>query len=201
MQKLVVVLGMSGLSTEGKLEKARAIVSKMTAHSHFTNPTPTLEEVNHAIVEAEKAFAAKTDGGKSHSLVLRDKIEQLTRLMKSLAMYVEGAADGSEALVLEVGMSLRRVTNRFKPLLEARTGEQSGHVKLICQSAGPRAAYVWEYAQQTSAEPQWVGAGITNVANNTLTELDAEKPYLFRVAVVHNSIQEPFSEAVRIVVL
>jgi len=198
--KLVVVLKMGGLSIPVKVHKARAIVSKMTGNSNFVSPSPTLEEVNAVIDEAEQSYVAARDAGKAETARMNEAVDRMEWMIRRLAFYVQTVARENTEIVYSAGLELKRSSKREIFLLEAKEGDMPGEVKLIRKSGGNRVAYLWQHAEDNGSEPVWIDSGVTNISSNTIVGLKSESPYLFRVTIVENNHQQPWSEGIRFIV-
>ncbi len=199
MKKLVVVLGLAGLSVPGKVEKARTIVSKMTDNDYFPAPVPPLSDVSTAADDLETAYKNSRDAGKSQTKIMYEVDDELEVILTNLSHYVRAIAKDREEVVFSAGMEVKRTGKHVKPLLEVRSNDLRGEVKLIRVSE-KGAAYIWEIGPDGGSAEDWKQAGVSTLSTFMIPNLESAKAYLFRVAVVKGRDQLPWSDPVRFVV-
>ena len=100
-------LNLNRLSVTEKIAKGRQVVTAMTNHNGFPNPSPSLAEVAAALDDLEKAFgevqAAKSVV--STRVVTQDNAEdKVDRVLTQIGGYVESVAGRDETLITSAGL-------------------------------------------------------------------------------------------------
>lgn len=202
-RKFMTVLKLSSLSVPKKVEKARFIVQSMKGNAYFPSPNPPLASVTDAALVLENAYLAAQGGGKDETSIMYDKEALLELNLIAVSHYVENIAnnnnDDGRTVILSAGMEVKSQTPRQKQVFTVKNSKIPGKV-LLTYFAFARAAYLWQYSANI-AEDGWTDAGITVKASTSISGLESEKRYFFRVAVVINNQMGPFSEVKDLLVL
>lgn len=99
-------MNFSKVSVPVKIQKAKAIVQKMTGNTNFATPVPALSGITAAIAKLEGSYEAAIDGGKSKKAAMRIDEDALVNLVKQLAAYVQDISGGDEVKILSSGFEL-----------------------------------------------------------------------------------------------
>src|SRR5690606_3592997 len=90
--------------------EAENVYTKLTDNADFPSPMPELTVLETHLSEYREALAEAALGDREKVILKNRKRGQLEHTLRSLALYVEHAADGDEALILTAGFSLRKTT-------------------------------------------------------------------------------------------
>ena len=172
---------MSKYSVPQKINRARLIVTTVAANPVvFANPNPTLAAINSAIDDLEIAWNDAADGGKIKTALMHDKESELLKLLNDLAHYVEGVANGDEAIVHLAGLEVKKYSKPTLPDFEVFNAADRGAVGLRVK-AHAKTIYRWEYCKDPIADNTWQTAKSTNVSNTFIGDLESGTRYWFRV--------------------
>ncbi|MEC3878617.1 fibronectin type III domain-containing protein [Parapedobacter sp. 10938] len=154
MIKRVARGGFKDLKDNEMLDLSATVLGAMESNTNFTEPSPTLAEVQAAHDEYAARLHVAKRGSQLDNSLKRDAREVLEGLLKRLAFYVSTVANGSLSVVLSSGFrpnSLPKPTGApGKPeLVTVRSWRQSGQASLTFDK--PAEALFCEY-QYTSAK-------------------------------------------------
>lgn len=178
---LKVVLNISKLSVPEKISKSRHVYDAIADNgSVFSNPNPSLSELDTAINDLESAWLKAQDGGKSLTALMHDKESNLVKLMNDLAHYVESVCDNDPEIVHLAKLDVKRkpMFNRL-PFVVYQL-DHSGAVGLRVTPRG-KTLYRWEYCLDPQSSNSWIIAKTTSLASAEIENLLAGGLYWFRV--------------------
>ena len=185
MKKLRVMMNFTRLSIWEKIAFYRNVLGKMTGNALFPTPDVSLETTKTELDEFEAAAVAAKDGSRSQIALRNNKMATVDDLFHSLALYVDRIANGDDTIILSSGFDVLEVTHTYsKPELGVKSGEVSGHIKLVAKSIEGAKSYIWQYAKDT--QPQngegWILAGYSTKTTYEINDLEVLGKYWFRVA-------------------
>ena len=201
MIKVHVVLLIAKLSAAQMVVFANHILSAMTGNANFTTPFPALSLLITAINNLNTALSVQQKGNKLSTENVKKARYQLQRVLKAMAAYVEFTSNDVVSVALSSGFSLSSHTANTKAPLTAIHGIHSGEIDLRAKAAKGVGSYIFEYTQTPLNAASWVTAATTKQAKHTVAGLTPGIMYWFRVAQVTKAGQQPFSNAVNIMVL
>lgn len=195
-------LNLRNLSVTDKAAKARRIVAAMSNNASFPNPIPPLPDVNAALDDLEKAFAA-VQAAKSEVTTrvgIQDNAEtKLDQMLTQLGGYVESVAGKDDTLITSAGMETK--TPRSTPTLPsppqglgATAGDHEGQLDLVWKAIPNARSYTIEASLDPANPGSWTHVGIATSASKTISNLTTGKRYWFRVAAVGAGGQSGWSE-------
>ena len=191
MQNVTLIAYAKNLSDNELKLHGQHIHNAMLGNSNFSNPSPTLAQLQSVIIDLNTAIINQRPGDKASTSVVQAAMAELKRYLKALAAYVQFTANNDAAIALSSGFSLKQSFVRTAQNFNAKQGNLSGTVKLETE-AGNRVAYIWEI----SPDPidTWKIAAITTKSKVVIKDLTPGKKYWFRVAIVNNKGTQPYSE-------
>lgn len=176
-----VVLNMSELSVPEKISKARNVHDALADNATlFTNPSPSLNELDTAITDLEKAWLKAQDGGKSLTALMHDKEADLMRCMTGIGHYVENLCDNDPEIVHLAKLDVKQKPVINRPVFEVHQLDHSGAVGLRVKPRG-KTLYRWEYCLDPQGSNAWVVAKTTSLASAEIENLTVGGLYWFRV--------------------
>ncbi|MFO0759541.1 MAG: fibronectin type III domain-containing protein [Byssovorax sp.] len=176
----------------------RHVVQVMSNNPWFPSPSPTLAKVSAGLdaLETAEALAQSRTKGAVATRDLKRKI--VIDDLYALRAYVQGIVNQNptqaEAIIESAGMFVKRHTTHVRADLEAHRGKSPGEVVLRAKSAGPAAAYEWQ--DSGDGGDTWTSAGVTTVANTTVSGLTMGQTYQFRVRVTIKKTTGDFSQPI-----
>lgn len=195
-------LDLRNLSVPAKIAKARQIVTAMTDHKNFANPTPPLSEVTAAVDRLAQASSqvqlARAEV--TTQTVNQNKAEsQLDQVLTQLAGYVESVAGKDDTLITSLGMQTKASASapalpNVPQALTAATGDHDGEILLSWKSVSKAKSYVIESSTDPATVTSWEHAGIATSATKTISGLKSGTRFWFRVAAVSAGGQSGWSE-------
>jgi hypothetical protein len=181
---------------------AQGIVKAMTGNASFPAPTPTLAVISTAISDLQTAETAAMSRVKGAVAVRNDKRAALVKLLKQLKAYVQTVADANVdsggAIIQSAALGVKKTPARKPRVFGAATGAVSGTAKLVAASAGPRAAYEWEYS--LDGGKTWQQAPSTMQARTTVSGLTPGATVQFRYRPLTKVGEGNWSQPVSLVV-
>lgn len=191
MQNVTLVAYAKNLSDNELKLHGQHIHNSLLGNIHFSNPSPTLAQLQSVISNLNNAINNQRPGDKASTSAVQAVMSELKRYLKALAAYVQFTANNDVTIALTSGFSLKQSYVRTAQSFNAKQGNLSGTVKLETQ-AGNRVAYIWEM----SPDPidVWQIVDITVNSKIVIKDLTPGKKYWFRVAIVNKKGQQPYSE-------
>jgi hypothetical protein len=181
---------------------AQGIVKAMAGNPAFTDPVPALPVITTAVGELQTAETAALTRAKGTAAVRNEKRTALVQLLVQLKAYVQGRADANSdngaSIIQSAGMGLRKTATHHARVFAAKAGALSGTANLVAATAGPRAAYEWEYS--TDGGKTWIAAGPTLQAKTSVSGLQAGSTVYFRHRSVTKAGASDWSAAVSLMV-
>jgi len=195
-------LNLKNLTIPEKIAKGRQIVTAMTAHPSFTNPTPALAEVIARLDQLEKAFgsvqAAKSEV--STRVVTQDNaVADVDQILTQLAGYVESIAGRDDTLITSAGMETKASrsapTSPSEPQsVGAVAGTHEGVILLSWKPVPNAKSYTIESSTDPATPASWAHVAIATSAAKAINNLKSGTRYWFRVAAVGAGGQSGWSE-------
>jgi hypothetical protein len=182
---------------------ARSIVTRMTGNASFPALAPALAAVTTAIDDLEvaaKAALARTKGAVATRNEKRAVLLSLLRLLRANIQAIADAdATNGPSIIESAGIAVRKTTTRKARVFAAKPGPLSGVAKVVAASAGPRAAYEWEYS--TDGGKTWLEAPATMQAKTQIAGFVPGTTVQFRYrTVTAKAGQGDWSQAVQLLV-
>lgn len=202
-KRWVVVLELRKLSDTEKIEKAKEIRIAMSGNAKFPNPDPTMAQFNDQIVLTEASFLASRDAGTEKTTEFHNDMDDLERAMLSLADGVEIIANKhpliGDEYILSAAMNFKEVSERNVQDFSVVNGKIQGQVLARAKALKGKVAYIWQAVPNDGGD--FVSFAVTVAAKYTFLNLDSERKYKFRMAVVTKDGQGAWSDVLTLVVL
>ena len=104
-----VALGFSRLVAARLIEFIRNVITLMTSNPNFTTPSPTLAAVDTAVTQYESLVQEASNGDRIVIAARNAAKGGLLSLVRQLAAYVQGQANGNRAVLLSSGFKATRL--------------------------------------------------------------------------------------------
>jgi len=196
-----------GLNSLGIYLKATFVSRSMTGDPHFPTPTPTLAELDAAILDLRVALTNAVNGGKVVNMLKEIAARRLADLLKGMAGYVTAAAHGDASIAMSAGFELRDRSKRIGELdmpkrVIARSDRLPGKVKLSWAPVhGARVYQVFAYTEgQGASEIDWRLVKVSSGSRCVVQGLDSCHYHMFRVQAIGVAGAGPMSQPGRALV-
>jgi hypothetical protein len=193
-------LNLGGQTVTEKMALGNHILNGMSNNANFNNPFPPVNVLQQTLNDLAVAIANAIPGNTASTSALHDKEYDLDRTLRMMAAYVEYQSHDDPTTVLSSGFALKQRISRSAPAFTVVHGNLQGGVDLITKAV-TGAAYLWQYCPEPMLESGWTATKITNHTTCSYAGLTTGAKYWFRVAVIINDEQQPFSDPVMLVVL
>ena len=202
-KRWVVALELQKLSETVKIEKAKEISAAMGGNANFPAPDPSLGTFNDQIVFTEQAYLASRNAGTLETDIFHNKMDELERMMTSLADYVEIQAnkhpDTGDEVIDSAGMKAKDASERNVQDFTVKNGRTAGTAFARSKAVSGKSAYIWQYVAADGGD--FATAGVTVKATFTFINLDRGRKYKFRRAIVTKDGQGDWSDVIELVIL
>ena len=197
-----VRLNLKNLTVTDKIAKARQIITAMTGHTSFPNPSPALTDVTTALDHLEEAFALVQSARSEVAtrVSTQDTAEaKVDEVLTQLASYVESVAGKNESLITSAGMNTKASPSpssvpSVPQSLSAAAGDHEGEINLYWKAVPKARSYTIEASLDPATSTSWTHVGIATSASKMVLNLASGKRYWFRVAAVSAGGQSGWSE-------
>ena len=198
-----IKLDFKGLSTADKVIRAEQIVASLTGNPNFPTPNPPLAAVTTAInglrtaiVEAQTARQA----AQAKTVAQNDSEDELDKVMRQIAAYIENVSGGDEKMILSAGVSVRSPSTATSDTLAAPTGlsategDHEGEIDLHWNSVKRARSYVVERSADPPGDTSWSQTQVVTNSSATVSGLTRGAKHWFRVAAVGANGQSGWSD-------
>ena len=201
----IVALKLYNKTAGDKIIIARNVSKKIKANpTLFTNLPLLLKDFDTHILEAEEAQADTIHGGETETEIRDEKMGVVESDLKTLGLYVNQISQGNAAVIRKAGMPIKKQRGAIANSIEAPKFLQvkstvSGQASLVWDKVVGSRSYSVEYCDNI-ATPVWSLVAFNTKNKATVKNLQ-NKDYWFRVCAVGvNSLQSPFTQAVKVTV-
>jgi hypothetical protein len=195
-----VKLSFAKLSFVLLYEFAMNVVEKMTGNPLFPAPIVTMAVLKACAEALLAAITAADAGGKLARAKMRQAANNLIKLLRSQARYVDEIAEYDEVKILSSGFHATYATGpASRPDFWVKAGNNSGEVLLGCKATKGAGAYIWQFkiGDNPLDETGWVYGGFTTQCRCCITGLESKKAIWFRHSEVMPygvvNVSEPIS--------
>src|SRR3990172_3419705 len=105
MKKVKVLLSFKALSVPKKIVFGRNVIEEMTGNANFVTPNPTIAVLTQTTDDLETAESAALGGGEEQTAIMHQKEKIWDDTFELEAKYVDGIANGDEAIILSSGFN------------------------------------------------------------------------------------------------
>lgn len=181
-------VGLVSLTPTALVEKGRNHIESCTDNDNVTLPTDFLKDLGLACDALEAAnIAVRENGGRKDTLIRDARARELKVMIRSLASYVEAQCKGDGEKITSTGFELHKSPQPVGVLgapsnLRAERGNQRGDIVLRWNAKRGRTQYVLQMnSGDPNVEENWKWVASTTRNSQTLTGLETDKQYYFRV--------------------
>lgn len=190
MKRIQLALNLKGLDPSGIELYANTMYRALNTNTNFTGVATYLPALSTGISHLRSALISAQPG----SLAIKKQVAYIKKVLVAIKGIVELECDDDEEKALSSGFTLKQNNGTRPKVFEARQGEVSGTVKLVCPYAGQYAAYVWELTTDISLATGWKEFKITNTASAQAAGLNPGTKYWFRVKAIVQDVEQPYSD-------
>ena len=202
-KRWIVVLELHKLGDTLKLKKAKKIYNSMVGNASFSVPDPSMAEFADQITKTNLSYDASRDAGTEETDIFHIDMDDLERMMLSLADYVEIQAnkhhDTGDVVIDSAGMRAKEVSVRNVQDFSVKNGKVQSTVIARAKALKGKVAYIWQLVAVDGGD--FVQAAVTVKASYLFTNLDSGRTYKFRMAIVTKNGQGSWSIIITLVVL
>ncbi len=182
-------------------QKAQHIMQCMTGNANFTNPTPTLAEVQTCIDKYAIALGNVVDGSKQDTVIKNQTRVSLESLLHNLGLFVQLNSKDDEAIMLSSGFDLSKTPAPVGVLPKPAnfsTGSSSikGNVDLSVNPIKGASAYQFEYTETPVTDASNWHTVSSTTPWVTIPNLTSGKEYAFRVTGVGSDPTRVYSDVI-----
>lgn len=199
---MIAKVSISFLSTDTDadlLVDTDKVIAAMTGNPKFPAPAPTLAEVGTAKGIFSDALSEASGGGIEETAFKDQKRVALVALMRRLATYVDGIANGDLVVLLSSGFPAQKERQPVGILpapenLRLRRLDLSGKIKARVKPVDNAASYEWRFTTAT-APTAWQSGGITTAASEVLENLTPGTVYVVQVRAIGSKGPSEWSDS------
>lgn len=159
--KTKALIGFARMKDDELLVAGNTIIGAMTDNAHFSNPSPTLVDVQALLDDfSNKLAVARKRGSPEDTALKGDSRLLLEEALQRLGYYVNSVAKGHLATVLSSGFPVNASpTATLVPLriesVKLTDGRQSGQVRLDFANQSKVLLYEYCYRLQQQPQEEW----------------------------------------------
>lgn len=183
-----VKIGLRGLNTVQKLQKARHIVQAAEAQDGEVRNNLPVNELDKAVEMLEKA-AEMAEFGDKRAIAARQLCERnLEEAIRQMANAVEQVTRGDRKAIESMGYEVRSTNNRARPIdkpaeLAARRLDTEGAIALKWKPVANSKSYLVQTCAK-GPNNDWQTSGFSTRSRCTIDALEPGKTYRFRVLAI-----------------
>jgi hypothetical protein len=139
-------------SDEALVTKSQVIHDSMDGNTHYTDPEPTLSDLQTAITGFQQSIVKSKDGSKEETADKNAKRQLLVNLLQRLSYYVQITSNGDEATILSSGFDVNKQAGTVGVLpkpenFKVMVGDNKGTVELSCDAVANARFYEYQYTK------------------------------------------------------
>ena len=182
------------------LARAKELLVKLptvtsTQYSGFALFTTDVEDLDKAQTTAKDKTPAALADRDAKALKVYQHIGHIVDYAQGLADAKANAAD-AVAVILSLGLSVKKVATRTKPELAAKYTGFSSAVLLVALAIEKAGAYFWEHSLD---QKTWTAASETTIGKTTIVGLTPGQVYYFRFRALTNKGKSDYSQVVSLI--
>ncbi len=190
------------LHVEDEIKYGQTIEAAMTNNTNFPLPNAVLAAFLTALGKYDVAATAAKTRAKgtipARNAARADYIAALHALRAQVQSVADANQENAEAIITSAAMSGKKTAVHHPRTFEARQRPVSGSVQLLTKSAGPRAAYDWQYS--VDGGKTWIDAPSTMQAKTVINGLPAATVVMFRFRVLTRTGKTDWSQPTSLLV-
>lgn len=180
--------------------RAQLILNSLTGNAHFTDPVPSLAELQAAITAFSAALIKAGSGNRSDIAFKNQKRRELVAILVSLAQYVTFVANGDESILYSSGFEISKTPGTIiitRPEnLQVINGNNTGELQISVNGVKGALSYLFEYTTDaTQAASNWQSIASSRV-KFMVDGLQPGTVYYCRVGAVGGNNQLQYSDIV-----
>lgn len=194
-------MGLSGITPTDLVEKGRLHVESCHGNPDVPLPPDFLATLAAACDALELAnFTMRENGGKRDRLIRDARVWEVKNLIRNLAGYVNANCQADGEKILRAGFDLHKTPLPVGILegpqnVQAKRGKLPGEVRLNWKGKRGKLYYELEInAGDTKVPEDWKPLTWTGRNYYTVTGLETDRPYYFRVRAVGTAGQGMLSD-------
>jgi hypothetical protein len=181
IHRLIAVLNMPPTVAE-EIKYGDLVLASVTGNAFFTPPPPEVAALGAALTKyntTATAAKARTKGTIEARGVARTEFIAALHDLRGIVQHVaDSNPEQADAIITSASMSVKKMPVHKPRVFEATQGPVTGQVKLVTKSAGPRAAYDWQYS--VDGGKTWIDVDSTLKSTTVIHGLPAAVTAMFR---------------------
>ncbi len=178
--------------------KVQCIINALTGNPDFTNPIPTLADMQAALDFFDNSILAAADGSRPNIIIRNQARKALAGLVRQLGMYVMFIGNGDATILAGSGYDLAKAPssqNLATPgAVLIKEGVSTGMLEVSIAKPTGAKSYLHEItADPITPESTWQSVPGTSV-KYTFENLTAGKKYWARVAAIGKKAEIAYSD-------
>lgn len=198
----IIKAGLKGFTTSQLIGKSMHVEERMTGNVNFATPSPAIADVTAARTALVAAIAEATSG--AHAAIASKNVaaKKLSSMLVQLARYVNSVAGSDVDVAVSSGFELSKTPDPIDKLdaptkVEGARGTIKGQIALRWKGVrGGRLYNTYICDGDPAMGGKWSLAGTSTKAKLTVSGLETDKMYSFRVAALGVVGEGPMSEIV-----
>lgn len=198
----IIKAGLKGLKAPQLIGKSTHVEEHMTGNVHFATPSPALVDVTAARTALVAAIAEAESG--AHAAIASKNVaaKKLSNMLVQLARYVNSVAGSDVDMAVSSGFELSKSPDPIDKLeaptkLEGVRGSITGQIALRWKGVrGGRLYNTYICDGDPAMGGKWSLAGTSTKAKLTVSGLETDKMYSFKVSALGVVGEGPMSEVV-----
>ena len=185
-----VKIGLRGLTTAQKLEKAKRIIRKVASSEIPDKTTLPVSQLHKAANMLGKAIEMAEFGDKRAIAARKLCEKQVEQAIRKMAMAVEQVTEQDRRLIEAAGFELRSTNNRSQPLskpesLTPKRLDDEGSIGLKWRPVSNSKSYLVQTCTSTpNSKTNWQTSAYTTKSRCTIDNLKVGTRYWFRVKAI-----------------
>lgn len=197
----IIKASLSSLNPIKLILFTRNVLVRMSTNPAFTDPQPTLLNIQTKLTELEDLTQVAVDGSREDRLRRDICAEELKGMMRTLSNYVAMIAEGNGLVILSSGFKIRNQAIPAPPVaiptsLLAQRSSYRGVVEVKWEPVDHANSY---QVMMTSTDPndetaEWDSAAVSSKTKAKIHDLTPGTYYWFKVKSIGSSSESGFSD-------
>jgi hypothetical protein len=189
---IIPVMGFRRMADADLISRATTIETQMTGNANYPTPPVDLNTLKTTITSFSAAVAAALDGGKKQTADKNKLKDQLVKMLRQLATYVEATAGEDEAIFTSSGFEAKAPKTPAQPLTQPVVSKidygTTGQMTVRLAPIRKAKLYELRYAAMANgAAGAWTTVQLLSSKPYQLNGLTPGTIYAFQVRALNNA--------------